>query len=229
MKILWQEFKRNFINRWFYITILLTVAALWLGLGTESYWLLHGAEMDLGWLLDTTFTSSSHALSLPILASLPGAAAVWKEINSGTVRNILFRIGMRWYILTRVMNLLVITVLAQCVGSFFFLLLIGLCTGGWVIPFHYISARLLSTVFFALLGSLGALLTKDTTCSYAVPVAIGFALSMLCSRFLPEAEWLDPVCWLYGDPSMMGMLLLVLFIITLIYMMILKQEVKQHV
>ena len=199
-------------------------------MGPDSYWLLHGADMDAGWLLETTFTSSANALALPILAALPGAAQARKEISSGAVRGILFRCGMPSYILIRVMNLLLVTVIAQGLGLALFLAVVVLCAETVTISLiSFVIARLLTTMVFAILGSLGALVTRDTICAYAVPVAIGYAANMLRTRFWVSAEWLDSLCWLTGSGPMLRVIGVVLLIAIVGYAVILRREVKRHV
>lgn len=223
------ELGRQFRSRWFWISAVLTICALWAGLGTESWWLLHGAEMEAFGLLENTLTGSSNSLALPLLSALPCAAAARREINSGAVRHILFRCGLRAYLCSRTAVLLLVSVSAQAAGTAAFILLINVLAVTPAFPVHLFCARMLCTAVFALLGSLGALVTKDTTCAYAVPAAICFALSMLRSRFMAEAAFLDPLCWLTGNAALLPGLCGLLFVLTVVYISFLCREVKRNV
>ena len=72
-------------------------------------------------------------------------------------------------------------------------------------------------------------MTKDTTCAYAIPAAMCFALSMLRSRFMAEAAFLDPLCWLTGNTALLPGLCGLLFLLTAVYIGFLYRGVKRNV
>ncbi len=216
-------------SKWFWLSATITVVTLWAGIGPDSYWLLQGAEMESAWLFQNAFTSSMNAIALPLLAALPGAALVQKEIRSGSVRSILFRVGMRRYLFSRVFSLLLVSVLSQLLGTLCFIIIIGIQTVDFAFPAACLWARLLSATIFAVVGSFGALLTKDTTCAYAIPIALCFALSMLRSRFMVEAAFLDPMCWLTGTPDKLLFMGVTLILLLTGYTLFLCREVKRNV
>ena len=216
-------------SKWFWLSAAITVVTLWAGIGPDSYWLLQGAEMESTWLFQNAFTSSMNAIVLPLLAALPGAALAYKEIRSGSVRSVLFRVGMRRYLFSRIFSLLFASVLSQLLGALCFIIIIGILSVDLAFPMTYLLARLLSAAIFAVVGSFGALLTKDTTCAYAVPIASCFALSMLRSRFMIEAEFIDPLCWLSGAPEKLLFMGVTLVLLLNGYTLFLRREVKRHV
>ena len=229
MRELALEILRMIKGKRFFLSAMLTAAVLWAGIGPDSYWLLQGAEMDVTRLLQNALTSSMNAIALPLLAALPGAALPYQEIRSGAVRNILFRVGMRRYILSRVLSQLFVSAAAQLLGTGGFLLLLGCLTADFAFPAARLLARVLCAAIFTVVGSFGALLTKDATCAYAVPVALCFALSMLRSRFMVEAVLLDPLCWLTGKPDMLFFLCAALSVLVCGYALFLHREVKRNV
>ena len=216
-------------SKWFWLSASITVVTLWAGIGPDSYWLLQGAEMESAWLFQNAFTSSMNAIALPLLAALPGAALARKELSSGSVRSVLFRIGTRKYLFSRVASLLLSSVAAQLIGAGCFIMILGFLATDFSFPITYLTARLICTEVFSVVGSFGALLTKDTTCAYAVPIASCFALSMLRSRFMIEAEYVDPLCWLSGTPDKLLFMGVTLVLLLIGYTLFLRREVKRHV
>lgn len=223
------EIFRILKSKWFWLSASITVVTLWAGIGPDSYWLLQGAEMESAWLFQNAFTSSMNAIALPLLAALPGAALVRKELGSGSVRSVLFRIGMRKYLFSRVASLLLSSVAAQLIGAGCFIMILGFLATDVSFPITYLTARLICTAVFSVVGSFGALLTKDMTCAYAVPIASCFALSMLRSRFMIEAEYIDPLCWLSGTPDKLLFMGVTLVLLLNGYTLFLRREVKRNV
>lgn len=216
-------------NKWFFISALLTTAALWMGMGSESSFIINGAQPDSHRLIELSFTANLNLISLPFLSALPVSSSPRKELACGAARNILFRCGMQHYLFSRTAVLIVISTLTQFTGIMAFVSLLGAITGKMAFPVKLTLARLICSALFSLMGSFGAMLTRDSACAYVIPVAVCFSLSMLQSRFLIEAEYLDPLCWLSGSQTML-FLLSILFTAALCgYTAYLYREVKKNV
>lgn len=216
-------------NKWFYIAALLTVFALFLELGEEIYWLAHGSQMEISYLFERALTGRGNALSLPLLAALPCSAAAWREISGGAARNTLFRCGMRAYLASRATTLVLCSVASQIVGMGIFSAILSVITGGAALPVNLLVARLLSAAVFALIGSIGAFLSRDATSAYIMPVVMCFALSMIRKRFMVGAIFIDPFCWLQGGKNMLVFLGFLLISLLLIDVLLLYREVKRSV
>lgn len=226
---------RNVIRKgWFYITIFAVMVCLWLDLGTDSYWVLHGGGMDPMLLLEKSLSGPGSALSLPLLASLPCAAHAMQELLTGAARMSIFRSGYRNYILAKLLTVLLMAALAQIAGIILFSLLLVVAspsTSNTPFPIDITLARILSTIVFASIGGTAALLSKDTVSAYAVPTALSFALSMLVSRFFVEAkyQYLDPRTWLTGDKSSILLLSVLLVFTSTLYVLVLRKEINNYV
>ena len=229
MTVIMIEVFRILKGKWFWLSALFTVVTLWAGIGPDSYWLLQGSQMESAWLFQNAFTSSVNAISLPLLAALPGAALTRKELGSGSLRGILFRINMRKYLFSRVISLLFSSMAAQCIGAGGFILAISFLAAEFYFPLNFLIARVICAAVFAVVGSFGALLTRDTTCAYAVPIALCFALTMLRARFMIDAEFIDLLCWLSGAPDKLLFMGAVLVLLITGYIIFLYQEVRRNV
>lgn len=229
MKALWIEIVEKTKSKWFLVSAVLTSLTLWLGMGAESSRLLHGVQYDSHWLIEISFTAKLQLIALPLLSTLPASATARREIACGVVRNILFRCGMKEYVFSRTATLVIMSILPQFVGITGFIALLYIFTDRASISVTLIVARILCAALFAIVGSFGALVTKDSVCAYVLPVVICFSLSMLRSRFLIEAEFLDPLCWLSGSCDMLTMLLVLLGVMLCGYIVFIYYEVRRSV
>jgi len=74
MRMILSDFHRAMRSIWFYIALATSVVSLWMNLGSDSYWMLHGGTMDPMEMLVKALSGPGSALSLPLLASLPYSA-----------------------------------------------------------------------------------------------------------------------------------------------------------
>ncbi len=159
---------------WFYVALATTVVSLWMDLGPDSYWVLHGGIMDPMEMLAKALSGSGSALSLPLLASLPCSANAFQELSSGAARMAVFRSGRAAYIISKLLSAIFAAALSQALGVLLFagLLLVpgpGMATE---FPAHMLLSRLLSAMVFSIAGGTGALLYRDTVSAIAVPTAM---------------------------------------------------------
>lgn len=227
MKALWTEIWIRCKGPWFWLSSLLTIATLWLGLGAEGDYLLEGMEAEGTWLMELACTASLNLIALPLLATLPASSSVRREVANGSLRTILFRCGMMRYLMSRTVSLIVVSILSQLIGMMGFTMLLAGMTGQFVVLANLMTARLVCTTWFALIGSAGALLMRDTVCAYVTPMVLCFSMSMLRSRFWIEAEYLDPAYWLSGQ-SYLALCVVVLLTVCG-YVAYLYREVRRHV
>ena len=122
------DFRHALKSIWFSIAVLAVVISFWLDLGTDAFWLLRGGGADPMDLLRKSLSGAGSALSLPLLASLPCAAAAWQELTAGAARLAVFRCGRPAYIAGKLLAVLGMAVLAQAAGAFLFTgLLLAIC------------------------------------------------------------------------------------------------------
>ena len=209
MNALITESRRRLLSFWFFFTIFLTLLTLY----SEK-------RGDV---------TSLTLLSLPLLSALPASSAVQKELSNGYVRPVVFRIGMKRYLLSRLFSLLISSMLAQLAAVLLFIPFSKIRFLMVDFSFMKVLARMLTAGVFALLGSMGAVLTHDTACAYVMPMVLCFSLSLIRSRFLPEKQFLDPVRWLSGE----GFSVLIpgsLFVLScFVFLFYITKKVKQYV
>lgn len=180
MRMILYDLRQVLKGVWFYVALATTVVSLWMDLGPDSYWVLHGGIMDPMEMLAKALSGSGSALSLPLLASLPCSANAFQELSSGAARMAVFRSGraayiMRAaYIISKLLSAIFAAALYQALGVLLFagLLLVpgpGMATE---FPAHMLLSRLLSAMVFSIAGGTGALLYRDTVSAIAVPTAM---------------------------------------------------------
>ena len=225
------DFRHALKNSWFSIAVLAAVVSFWLDLGTDAFWLLRGGGIDPMDLLRKALSGAGSALSLPLLASLPCAAGAWQELTAGAARMAVFRCGRPAYIAGKLLAAFCMAALAQAAGAFLFtgLLLAISPAPSAAFPVSVLGARLLSAMFFSVVGGIGALLARDTVSAYAIPTAIGFSLSLLSARFFIGVPYVSPLAWLAGDRQAIRLLLLLLAVASTAYIIILRREMDHYV
>ena len=221
------ECRRLLRGKMFWAAVLLTVFALWTELGSEIYWLLHGAQLSFAGLAEKALTGEGSLLSLPLLAALPSAALARQELSGGAVSAILFRCGRAKYLISRFFSVLFGALFSQAVGILLFMSILTALLSPEPFSAALLGARMLSSAIFALAGGFAALLTKDAVSACAVPVVLCFSCSMLQARFWTEAVFLDPLSWLKGESFLFPTALLISF--SLLYLACLSREVKRYV
>ena len=231
MRMILYDFRRALRSIWFYIALAASVASLWMDLGTDSYWVLHGSIVDPMEMLAKALSGSGSALSLPLLASLPYSANAFQELSSGAARMAVFRSGRTAYIISKLLSTIFAAALSQASGVLLFTgLLLAACPAA-VTPFpaHMLISRLLSAIVFSIAGGTGALLSKDTVSAIAVPTAMSFTLFMLSARFFTGVWLINPLSWLTGEIDTILFLCIFLLVMAALYVVILRKEVLRYV
>lgn len=233
------EIWRVFLAKWFWFASIGTVIFLWLGLGSESYYMLQSSEipLDMLGLLQTTMTSESTALSLPALAALPAAAVALAEMRTGIFRAKVFRAGRCSWRTGKIGACMVSAVLSQLLGVLIFIgVLFGLTLKNGSVEesavegalWGAIGARLLASVAFACFGSTIAVLTGSSASAYVAPMAACFTLKLLGSRFFLDVQYIDPLEWMSGDKNAIKLLLILCVIMIIAQDLALRREMKRH-
>ena len=215
---------------WFACSVLAAAVCLWLDLGTDSYWLLHGGGLDPLELLSEALSGTGSALSLPLLAALPCGAAAFLELSSGAARMAVFRCGRGSYVAGKLLSLLLLAASSQLLGAgLFTAVLLALSPAAVPFPAARLLARALAAMLWAAVGGAGALLTGDAVSALVVPTGASYACSMLASRFFPDALLADPLSWLTGEKPAVLLLLALTTAASALYAVLLSREVRRHV
>jgi hypothetical protein len=231
MRVILYDFYRALKSIWFYIALAASIVSLWMDLGSDSYWLLHGGIFDPMEMLARALSGQGSALSLPLLASLPYSANAFQELTSGAARMAVFRSGRTAYIISKLLSTIFAAAQSQAFGVLLFtglLLAIGPDT---VSPFptHMLLSRLLSAIVFSIIGGIGALLSEDTVSAIAVPTAMSFALFMLSVRFFIGVKFINPLSWLSGESDTILFLCIFFFAVSALYAVVLRKEMLRYV
>ena len=217
MRSILSDLRRVLTGRWFLVAVIAGLGALWLSIGESSYDLLGSLYYgdDPGWqhILRQALTGPFGMLTLPALAALPFGAEALQRLRSGAFRPAVFRTVRGHYItgqalacalggmLTQLFSFLLLLVLLSILG-------LSLNTAG-IGPEHLAHAlpllwgRMLCGGLWAALGSASALVTETPGAAYLGPLCLCYALSMITTRFFPEAAFLNPMNW----PAMAGSML----------------------
>ncbi|NLG37612.1 MAG: hypothetical protein GX549_06310 [Clostridiales bacterium] len=230
MRAIRADMRRALTGIWFPISVVATVACLWMDLGEDSYWLLRGGGMEPMTLFAEALAGAGSALALPILAALPAAGAALRELSAGAARMAVFRCGRGAYIAGKLLAVLLAATLSQSAGCFAFAgLLLMLCPApAAAFPASILLNRLLSAMVFSLIGGVGALLTDDPVSACTVPTAASFALTMLSSRFLIGVRYVSPLSWLSGDSDALTLLIALIAAASALYAVVLRRELGRH-
>lgn len=225
-----KQIARLFRGRWAYIAALLTAILLWLDLGAGPSLLAGADSADMLERLSKAFTGRGNLLSLPLLAALPFAANAYAEMRSGFTKFRIFRCGKRAYFACHALALICTTVFSQALGVMLFCLTVSVLSGTvCLISGPMLLQRVLAVCVFAFLGNIGAILTRDTVSAYVFPVAAGFSLSLLKTRFFPDASCFDPISWLSPERGMLLFLSLLSFGMLLLSTGVTVYGVKRYV
>lgn len=230
MKAVFLQNARVFKDKWVYVAALLTAVLLWADLGADASFLLYGSDIDTTGLITKAFTGKGNILSLPLLAALPFAANSYTEMRSGFTRLSIFRCGKKSYFLYKAIALVCATVFSQMLGIMVFCVIVGVLSQSFCfVSVSMLLQRLLTACIFALIGNVGAIVTKDTVSAYVLPVVTGFSLSMLRTRFFLDVIYLDPTNWLSPESGMLPFLILLFIGMILISTSVTMHGVKRYV
>lgn len=194
MKYILFDLERCLKGKWFWIASAASVLCLWLGMGEWSYTILSGGYAnDLGPAMEAALTGEINLALLPVLSALPFSAAAYSQLKSGVFRFFVFRGKVGSYLRGKL--------LANAAGAVFSQLLAVLVLAAALRAWpgrELLLSRLLLAVFYSCIGMIASLAGKDTVLAYIAPVAANFAMTMLVSRFLTFAWYLNPEVWLKG-------------------------------
>lgn len=240
MKCIYLDFRRAITGRWFPAAILASALTLWLSIGAQTWYLFDMiADMEASDWLDlfqSALTGELALLLLPALSALPYGAQALRELRSGAFRMAIFRSGRLSYIAGHALVCFFSGMLVQCCAL---LLLVGFLTaatlaaGGSALPLAalvetvpLLLGRMLCGGGWVLLGCSAALLTDTPSAAMIAPLCLCYALTMIATRFFPQAGMLDPVRW---QSAPLFILLAAAFLMLLGTGATLHREVQKHV
>ena len=230
MRMILYDFLRVLKSIWFYIAFATTVVSLWMDLGPDSYWVLHGDIMDPMEMLAKALSGSGSALSLPLLASLPCSANAFLELSSGAVRMAVFRSGRTAFISSKLLDDFCCCTVPAIRGAFVYRDAAGYRSRyGISVPGTMLLARLLSAIVFSIVGGTGALLSGDAVSAIAVPTAMSFALFMLSARFFVGVRFIDPMSWLTGEADTILSLCIFISAVAALFAVVIRREMLRYV
>ncbi|MEF9878581.1 MAG: hypothetical protein RR975_04060 [Clostridia bacterium] len=240
MKCIFSDFRRAITGRWFLVAIFASALALWLSIGSETWYffdmLQEGDTPDWASFLQSALSGQIGLLLLPALSALPCGAEALGEIRSGAFRSAIFRTGRKTYIAGQVLACYVSGLLVQLCA---FAVLIGFLTiatvaaGGAFMPFAALLelappllGRMLCGGGWALIGCTVALLSETASAAMIAPLCLCYALTMIATRFFPNAAMLNPVNWQHAPLLVLTVAACVLLLAT---GATLYWEVQKHV
>lgn len=246
MKSIFCDFRRAITGRWFLVAFFASAAALYMSIGTQSYYLIdrikHLKEdggvfyMNAAALLSRGLQGDFGVMILPALSALPFAAQALQEIKSGAIRPAVFREGRKNWIAGKLLSTLISGMVLQAAAAMGLLLifhLLMLLFAGTFFPmgdmgtvWPLILRRMLCGGVWASAGCLIALMTETASAAYLAPLCLCYAMVMIGTRFFPQATLLNPANWLTGA---VWPLLLVLVILAAVLVWMLRKKVNAYV
>lgn len=221
MRCILSDLRRALTGRWFLLSLLATVLALYLSAGTQTYdFLLSLRELydpdnqimyfsiDAASLLTGAMRGDFGLLTLPALSALPYGAQALLELKSGALRPVVFRTGRRSWLAGKLLACVISGMALQGLATVVLLgVLHGMTRtiGGIPLPPGDMSAvwamllrRMLCGGLWAGVGSVIALLTETSAAASIAPLCLCYALMMVGTRFFPAFTAMNPMNWLSG-------------------------------
>lgn len=203
---------------------------VWIKLKTRWFFLCAGLTVLVLFMTNDRMSDNLTLLSLPLIAALPASASLRREAASGSLRTSLFRLGYGACLFCKTGALLLVTALSFLLGLGLWALLYRLTVSPFLpVSLAQTAGRLLFCLVFSLVGSFGALLIRDSISAYVLPVTLTFALSMIRSRFLVDARFMDPSWWISGEKEALFFLAGMLIIMTGAYSVYVSRLLKNNV
>lgn len=246
MKSICYDLRRAIAGRWFLAALIATTTALYLSVGQATYGLIGYLE-SVEWYEDGFWYSVSDLLvlgmkgdfgmlTLPALSTLPFAAQALHEIKSGAIRPAVFRTGRNSWIIGKAAGCVISGMMLQGAAvGLLFLILNGLMRGyaGQWFPWGdggdfwpMLLRRMLCGGIWAGVGCVIALATETAPAAYLAPLCLCYALTMIGTRFFPDAMMLNPMQWVNGA----AWLLVILLVITIaLQALFLKRGAQKYV
>ncbi len=243
MKCILSDFRRALAGRWFLIAVFASILALWASVGSQSWYfsdMLQSAAddgwADLGCFLQSALTGQLGLLLLPALSALPFASEALHELRSGVFRPAIFRTGKADYIAGQTLGCMVSGMLVQLFAFAGLTLFIGAASviiGGGLLPASALAdclplllGRILCGGGWALIGCILALITETSSAAMLAPLCLCYAITMISTRFFPDAALLSPLSWQSAPPSVLALAVIALLLAACAA---LNREVKRYV
>ncbi len=219
MKCISNDFRRAITGRWFLAALGLSMVALYLSIGQDTYDLLSmfseyamleewAFRMHLDELLMQGMTGMLGIMVLPALSALPFALQPLQELKCGALRPAVFRVGRKSWLLGKTLAVLLSGMLLQgvaAVGLALVFQLMALVAVGQGFPVDDLPQvlpilwrRMLCGGLWAGVGCIAALLTETASAACLAPLCLCYAMVMIGTRFFPQALFLQPAAWLTG-------------------------------
>ena len=249
MRCILSDLRRALTGRWFLLSLIATVLALYLSAGTQTYHFLISLRdladqdaviyefyMDAASLLADALRGDFGLLTLPALSALPYAAQALLELKNGTLRPVLFRAGRQSWLMGKLLACVVSGMVLQGLAG---LLLLGVLhgmtrvignipmpAGNMAAMWATLLRRMLCGGLWAGIGSVIALLTETSAAASIAPLCLCYALMMVGTRFFPAFTAMNPMNWLSGWvwPLALG-----LAAVAALLLATLNREVKRYV
>lgn len=249
MKCIWYDLRRAVSGRWFLAALAASAAALYMSIGSQSYYLV-GQMQQLEWLdesegfwltvaelLTAALQGDFGVMLLPALSALPFAAQALTELKCGAIRPVVFRVGRKGWIAGKVAGCLLSGMLLQggaalvLVAVFHGMMLIfagmPFPMGNFAAVWPLLLRRMLCGGLWAWVGCLVALGTETASAAYLAPLCLCYAMVMIGTRFFPDAALLNPTNWITGDavwPTACG-----LCAVSIALVLLMRKKVNAHV
>ena len=248
MRCILSDLRRALTGRWFLLSLLATVLALYLSAGTQTYdFLLSLRELydpdnqsmyfsiDAASLLTGAMQGHFGLLTLPALSALPYGAQALMELKSGALRPVVFRTGRRSWLAGKLLACMASGMVLQGLSTVILLgILHGMTRsiGGILLPpgdmgavWAMLLRRMLCGGLWAGIGSMIALLTETSAAASIAPLCLCYALMMVGTRFFPAFTAMNPMNWLSGWvwPLLLGLVAVAALLFTT-----LNREVKRY-
>lgn len=221
-----QECLKLLKNPWMYIVSVLTFVVLVLSLGTELFEIRFYESISPEDLFAKSFTSKETLLSLPILSALPFAGDLTEDFKSGFFRPYIFRVGIKSYVISKTLALVLSVFMSQLTGTLLFSFFLNAISGSFFLEFHIFFSRIMLGIIFALMGSSFALIQKDKNFGLVMPIAFALFFGMIGDRIFYNINFLKFTNLIRGDFTLL--LLVTATFLLMLYQFFLIFEVKKH-
>lgn len=245
MKCILYDFRRAITGRWFLAAFFATVAALYASIGSQTYALLDQMkeypydgffDLTAAQLLQTGIQGDFGLMTLPALSALPFAAQALAEVKCGAIRPVVFRVGRRGWMASKLTATLASGMLLQAFAALGLVLVfhgLMLCCAGTLFPMGdftpvlpLLLGRMLCGGLWAEVGCLVSLLTETASAAYLAPLCLCYAMVMLGTRFFPQAAFLNPANW---PAAPAWALVLGIVVLSLWLVWVLERKVNRYV
>ena len=180
MKCILYDFRRAITGRWFLAAFMVSVAALYMSIGSASHNLINQMKYlkeygdhfyrSVADLLTMGMQGDFGVMTLPALSALPFAAQALQEIKSGAIRPAVFRVGRRNWMIGKGITCILAGMLLPVIASMLLMIVLHgvmliYCSslfpaGDLTALLQPMAARMLCGGIWASVGCIIALLTE---------------------------------------------------------------------